>query len=477
MQVIVLGMHRSGTSVLARILNLMGIYLGPEGMGTGANPENPKGFWERRDVRLLNDAVLHSIGCDWNRVVDLDLAMLPEEMEQAFDEVAGRILLEMDAHRPWFIKEPRLCLLFPLWRRHLEVPVVVHVHRDPVEVAASLHRRNAMPMEAGLELWEYYVRSAATAAQDLPAVTVTHAELMSDPETVALRLHEELLGLGVQGIRQPTPRELAIFVDRSLHRERAQRDSLKAYLDRKQARMYQVLQEGGAIPVWDGPTEGTWEALREYESGLPPVPPPDPRKVRSAGYDAFMLDQRLKATARSINRVEAGFAQKLEQAISRLEDKIRASSQLGIGTPEGLLHEAIAGRERAEQELKQRYVELATAARELDAARKEAAQAAGAVRRLDDLARQKADAEKMVDQLQRERDRVQEDQQALSSQMQDVERKLRWLRGERKKLAGALEQERERNAELQASLAELVASTSWRVTAPLRALSRRLRNR
>lgn len=113
MQVIVLGMHRSGTSVLARILNLMGLYLGPEGMSTGANPENPKGFWERRDVRFLNDAVLHSVGCDWDRVSCLDLAAVPPEMGEAFDEVAKRTLLEMDAHRPWFIKEPRLCLLLP----------------------------------------------------------------------------------------------------------------------------------------------------------------------------------------------------------------------------------------------------------------------------------------------------------------------------------------------------------------------------
>ena len=56
MQLIVLGMHRSGTSVLARLLNLMGAYFGPEGSSTGANEENHKGFWERRDVRNLNDS-------------------------------------------------------------------------------------------------------------------------------------------------------------------------------------------------------------------------------------------------------------------------------------------------------------------------------------------------------------------------------------------------------------------------------------
>ena len=70
MQLIILGMHRSGTSVLARLLNMMGAYFGPEGIGTDANDENPKGFWERRDVRSVNDFVLHSVNCDWHKVSD-----------------------------------------------------------------------------------------------------------------------------------------------------------------------------------------------------------------------------------------------------------------------------------------------------------------------------------------------------------------------------------------------------------------------
>ena len=51
MQLLVLGMHRSGTSMVTRLLNMAGAYFGPEGIATEANEENPKGFWERRDVR------------------------------------------------------------------------------------------------------------------------------------------------------------------------------------------------------------------------------------------------------------------------------------------------------------------------------------------------------------------------------------------------------------------------------------------
>ena len=58
MQLIILGMHRSGTSMVTRLVNMMGAYFGPEGVSLGANDENPKGFWERRDVLDLDEALL-----------------------------------------------------------------------------------------------------------------------------------------------------------------------------------------------------------------------------------------------------------------------------------------------------------------------------------------------------------------------------------------------------------------------------------
>lgn len=448
-QLIVLGMHRSGTSVLARILNLMGLYLGPEGMSTGANSENPKGFWERRDIRLLNDAVLHSVGCDWDRVSALDLAAVPEEMQEAFDEVARRILLEMDAHRPWFIKEPRLCLLLPLWRRHLEVPLVVSTHRDPLEVAASLQRRNDMPMEAGLELWEYYTRSAAVASRGLPAVSILHSELMSDPEAVARRLHDELLELGVQGLRPVTSRELAGFIDHRLYRERGGRRDMDAYRDCRQARMYRSLIEQGESTVQTVPV-GDWAALREYERGLAPIPAPIARRVRASGYDAFMLDERLKSSVRRMGRIESELEARLEERFGQLEAEVQAlrgqDPANGASEQPGSLADAVAGRERAERELEKRYAELAAAARELADARQDAAKGTAAGKKL----------------------------RALRSQAQELKDKIEALRRERRKLTAALEHERTRSAALQTQMEALTGSTSWRMTAPLRALVRRL---
>ena len=56
--VCIAGMHRSGTSLVARLLNLTGVYLGPEERMIPPKPDNPTGFWENLDFVHLNDQIL-----------------------------------------------------------------------------------------------------------------------------------------------------------------------------------------------------------------------------------------------------------------------------------------------------------------------------------------------------------------------------------------------------------------------------------
>lgn len=73
MQLLVLGMHRSGTSVVTRLLNLMGASLGEDARLQPPDPVNPKGYWEREDVRELNQAILRHLDRDWYYVDGLCL--------------------------------------------------------------------------------------------------------------------------------------------------------------------------------------------------------------------------------------------------------------------------------------------------------------------------------------------------------------------------------------------------------------------
>ncbi len=234
-------MHRSGTSVLARLLNMMGAYFGPEGSSTGANSENPKGFWERRDIRDINDMVLLSLSCDWDKLSNFDLNRLSPEILAKFNDLSSKTLLDMDGHRPWMLKEPRFCLLFPLWRKLLEFPVCIHIYRNPLEVAKSLNKRNNTPINVGIALWERYVASAVNASMGLPNILISHEQLMENPAAVVENLYSQLSSFGVTGIRMPSSSEISAFVDPTLHREHDTEQDFSHYLNINQMQLFDRL--------------------------------------------------------------------------------------------------------------------------------------------------------------------------------------------------------------------------------------------
>ena len=173
MQIIVLGMHRSGTSAVTRLINMMGAWFGPEGASLGANAHNAKGFWERRDFVALNQQILAMRGCSGLDVRNWPAANRPP-LDPALHQKLRLTALELDGHRPWVLKDPRFCITLPDWMEFLEVPVAVVVARDPMEVARSLEQRDGFPLEYGIALWEYYGVHIVRNAAALPRVFMTH---------------------------------------------------------------------------------------------------------------------------------------------------------------------------------------------------------------------------------------------------------------------------------------------------------------
>lgn len=220
MQLIVLGMHRSGTSSVTRLLSMAGAYFGAPEMATKANAENPKGFWERRDVRAVCDGLLHAGGFDWHRVSGFEPDAIPTEAVDEQRRAFASILDELDANRPWVVKEPRLCLLLPLLRPLLTAPVCIHVTREPLEVAQSVHVRNQIPRQGALALWELYTLHAARASSHVPHVHVRYEDLVDDPMATTSRLVADLAALGVDGLVVPPTSEVTDFISPALHRQR-----------------------------------------------------------------------------------------------------------------------------------------------------------------------------------------------------------------------------------------------------------------
>lgn len=268
MQLIVVGMHRSGTSSVTRLLNMAGAYFGPEGAGTEPSDENPKGFWERRDVRRVCDGLLQSSGFDWWKIADLDVEAFEPDAVAPHLEGFAEVLRSMDAHRPWVLKEPRLCLLLPLLRPMLEVPVVVHVTREPLETASSLSTRNGFPMPVSVALWEHYTLQSLRASEGLPRYHVRHEDVLEDPTATFDALLDFLSEQGVHGLRRPSDREITAFVDPALNRHRQPRSERGDLLNGSQLGLAAAVDDDTLFdPEWSNrtPSSGSTETLRAFE--------------------------------------------------------------------------------------------------------------------------------------------------------------------------------------------------------------------
>lgn len=227
-------MHRSGTSCVARLVNMMGAYFAPEGKEMLSQPDNPKGFWEREDVVQLNDEILELAGATWDNVAHLDFAKINTKQKGSIDERIQSIVLDMDAHRPWFLKDPRMCLVFPFWKARLEVPVSLFVYRNPIQIARSLAKRNKIPQFTGIALWEYYMVTALNAAQGTKLLVTRYEDIMTDPVTEVERLTRKLEKIGVTDLRIPEREEITSFITPSLFHNKEDSGLYPDYLNSNQ---------------------------------------------------------------------------------------------------------------------------------------------------------------------------------------------------------------------------------------------------
>ncbi len=148
--IVVLGMHRSGTSVLTRGLQALGVYLGDDFLGT--KPDNPTGYWENRVIVDLNERVLNLLGLKWESVSLIQRAQLESSnLEPLREEATNYLRTHFAQHPLWGFKDPRTIRLLPFWRSVFKQLGVddsyVLAIRNPLSVAASLLRRQNMSPE------------------------------------------------------------------------------------------------------------------------------------------------------------------------------------------------------------------------------------------------------------------------------------------------------------------------------------------
>ena len=155
MPICISGMHRSGTSMVAKVLMDAGLDLGPAPDIMQAAEENPEGFWENLNFVAINDALLAQLGGAWDLPPPPPADWAGPELA-GLHEAATRLAITFSGHVPWGWKDPRNCLTIPFWEAVAGPLRHVFVVRNPLEVARSLQKRNSFSPALGLSIWRTY---------------------------------------------------------------------------------------------------------------------------------------------------------------------------------------------------------------------------------------------------------------------------------------------------------------------------------
>ncbi len=469
---LVAGMHRSGTSALARAVNLLGAEI--PGPVVPAFLGNDLGHWEPQAVVDLHDAMLRSALTNVNSVFGPPRAWFDGAEAGGFVyAIAELMAAPVAAGGLVLVKDPRMGLFLPVWRRALErlgaEPRVALPFRRPLEVAASLQRRQRLaypdavwPVGRGVLLWLRYVLGAERDSRGLARAFVAYDRLLTEPANELGRLEREL------GVAWPRPENLATAVAslRPEHRHAQAADDASSGSPLADRVWGQLIRAGEGEPsteVFDAASDeldaaalafqGYVEALelrlgerpalrteyvdflRRPPSDVPPGPPPGAALIDAARGEPD-ADRRAEL-------LDEARADALALAADRRDSDLLVDGLLAAARRLEGVHEA--DRESAEREIK--------AARE----RLEAGAASTVAAARDEIARRLAE--------------LQSDAEAANARAAASRAELAAARinlADTTRALDAAQAQALRGREIEAALRE---STSWRITAPLRRLA------
>ncbi len=221
--ILVLGMHRSGTSALTRVLSLHGATL-PRHL-IPPSEANERGFFESRAIWQHHEALLAEAGTAWHDPSPFPRAWFDTPSAAGWVETIAETVSDEFGDTPLMvIKDPRLCRLLPLWLRVLEAvdaqPLCLLALRHPTEVARSLARSEGIPERHGLLLWLDYLLAAERDSRDLARSYVLYPDLLEDWQSVVARIGADL-DCGFPRLSRAAEADIEAFLAPELHHHQA----------------------------------------------------------------------------------------------------------------------------------------------------------------------------------------------------------------------------------------------------------------
>jgi hypothetical protein len=521
--ILVLGMHRSGTSAVAGMLGDLGCRLPSDLME--ASPMNPKGFSESTSISKLDDELMERLGSSWFDWRPLQI----EEGSEPYQEFLPRAV---DATTRAFgdadlavLKDPRISRLVPFWEAVLgrtgRDVSYVHVHRDPREVVASLNTWAGYDPAYGELLWLRYVLDSEAATRHRPRAFVSYANVLADWAAEAERLADTLHLTWPHPAHQgddgpafvdgslhrslPTPLEsvspwtreaAAVFENWAAHGEDHDQhpvlDELRARLDEGSPGFARVVDQGRAADIRarrlakslnerDGDDVGAGPARSDLEEQVRTLR----RELDAARDERGRTDTALDDARRELARTRGELAEVEGEREHVGRELTEARAQHALDSSELL---------DVRRSLESLSEDLAESRAQHELARLQLAEADARAGQLSEsLAEERAERDRVehaLHEAQAELERLRVELQAVGRQRDQLQRQAsaQLREGIAKVLppkpSGSMggralpqgsRQLRQRIEELEQAHQEMLDSRSWRITAPLRRMSSALR--
>lgn len=201
--VLVLGMHRSATSLTTKLLYSHGLFVGDNKDLLEANENNPQGYYENKYVVLVNDRILYEHRIHWAVSKSEVECRLETEYTDEVKKILDDMVRKSGKDQTLLLKDPRMCLLEPIWKKQIlssgMEECIVMVFRHPYEVAASLQARDNMDFIYAMKLWFFYNLSAlyCIAECDTQVLIINHNDYFLDDQKQFRKIEDFLRYHGI----------------------------------------------------------------------------------------------------------------------------------------------------------------------------------------------------------------------------------------------------------------------------------------
>lgn len=355
---LVLGMHRSGTSALARVTSLLGADLPKAPMGPGRG--NERGHWEPERLVACHDRLLEKLGSHWNDWQSIDPNKLPAAMIEDFKrELSHTISADYPDAGLFVLKEPRLCRLAPFYaellrENDIEARYLLAI-RNPLAVIHSLGDRDGIPQARAALLWLRHVLDAELGTRHASRAVISYEQVLRDWRPAMQRAGARL------SLRWPRPlddaaTEIAAFLAGEMQhfapsqRELAAREDVPVWV--RQA--YRALLDLEANPD-DDAAIAMLDAIRgAFDAASPMFACALQREIDTRRAELATMRASAAAEAAHIKQQDADLAgarleiARRDTSISALKDEIAARDEklaVAEGMIKGLTAQVVAQRE------------------------------------------------------------------------------------------------------------------------------------